>query len=469
MQLGCLFATLDMAVSYAGTRVQFGRPIGGFQAIKHRCADVFMDTETTRWVVYHAAALASDPETTAEGLDEAAHMTSAYAASSSFRGVANLLQVLGGIGYTWEHQGHLYFKRATAAARLLGSSSYHLDAVSRAIDEAPQPSAWMGSLVTAAPLRVGIVGLGAARGWAASAHVPAIRAVDGVELAGACGSTPESSRRGAEAHGLDRAYETPEALAASDDIDLVVITVKVSRHLSLVTTALDAGKAVLCEWPLGNGLDEAEDLARRAAERGVRNIVGLQVLSAPFLRHLVDVVERGDIGEVLSTSMIASGSAWGATLREDRYLMDPAVGATMLTIPMGHTLAGVEAVLGRLVSVQATTAIRRPTATELPSGTVHRRGTPDQTVVTGILESGAPAVPHYRGGTSKATNFHWEINGSLGDIVVTGRNGHMQQGFAQVSMAGKDREPCSRWPPPRLRAGAWDPRNEPGLHHRAQL
>src|SRR3712207_106331 len=126
-----------MAVSYAGTRVQFGRPIGSFQAIKHRCADVFMDTETTRWVVYHAAALASDPETSSVELDAAAHMTAAYAAPSSFRAVAHLLQVLGGIGYTWEHDGHLHFKRATAAARLLGTSTHHLDEVAQLIDAAP--------------------------------------------------------------------------------------------------------------------------------------------------------------------------------------------------------------------------------------------------------------------------------------------------------------------------------------------
>jgi len=140
LQLGCLAATLDLAVEYAATRTQFGRPIGGFQAIKHRCADVFMDTETTRWVVHHAAALASDPEVTTDDLAQEAHLASAYAATSSFRAVANLLQILGGIGYTWEHDGHLYFKRATAAARLLGSTRSHLDAVSRAIDAAPSPA-----------------------------------------------------------------------------------------------------------------------------------------------------------------------------------------------------------------------------------------------------------------------------------------------------------------------------------------
>jgi len=291
------------------------------------------------------------------------------------------------------------------------------------------------------PLRVGLVGLSAGRGWAANAHVPAVRAVDGVELAGACASSPRSSIEAAEAHGLDRAYETPEALATSDDVDLVVVTVKVSQHHALVSAALDAGKAVLCEWPLGNGLKEAQDLARRADERGVTNIVGLQVLSAPFLGHLADVVESGEIGEVLSTTMLASGSTWGGTLSPDQiYLIDPAEGATMLTIPMGHALAGLESVLGRLTSVQASTSIRRPTAVEVPGGAVHDRRTPDQVVVDGVLASGATAVLHYRGGMCRGTNFHWEINGTLGDIVVTGPNGHMQMGFVQVSMAGKDQD-----------------------------
>jgi alkylation response protein AidB-like acyl-CoA dehydrogenase len=144
LQLGCLSATLDMAVAYAATRTQFGRPIGGFQAIKHRCADVFIDTETTRWVVYHAAALASDPDTSVDELVEAAHLTCAYSASSSFRAVAHLLQILGGIGYTWEHPAHLHFKRATAAARLLGAPQHHLDAIWNVIDAQPSPTPSIG-------------------------------------------------------------------------------------------------------------------------------------------------------------------------------------------------------------------------------------------------------------------------------------------------------------------------------------
>jgi predicted dehydrogenase len=298
-------------------------------------------------------------------------------------------------------------------------------------------------------LRVGIVGLSAERGWAAAAHVPAIQAVDGVELVGGCASSPESSARAATAHGLHRVYETAEALAASDDVDLLVITVKVSRHRQLVETAVNAGKAVLCEWPLGNGLAEAEQLARQAMERGVPNFVGLQVLSAPFIAHLKDVVASGEIGEVLSTSILASGAAWGVTMPSDQvYLLDPAEGATMLTIPMGHTLAGVEEVLGQITNVQGTTAIRRTTALEVPAGTVHERGTPDQVAVMGALASGATLVMHYRGGMSKATNFHWEINGSLGDIVVTGANGQMQMGLFQTSMAGRGQDSLHPLPTP---------------------
>ncbi|MGX7733079.1 Gfo/Idh/MocA family protein [Rhodococcus sp. 2H158] len=298
-------------------------------------------------------------------------------------------------------------------------------------------------------LRVGIVGLSAERGWAAHAHVPAIRAVEGIELVGGCASSPESSAKAAVAHGLDRVYDTAEELAGSDDVDLVVITVKVSRHRELVEAALTAGKAVLCEWPLGNGLSEAQELASRATDAGVPHFVGLQVLSAPFIAHLGDVVRSGEIGEILSTSILASGSTWGPTIASDQiYLLDPAEGATMLTIPMGHTLAGVEAVLGNVTSVQATTAVRRPTAVESPDGRVHERGTPDQIAVMGTLGSGIPMVVHYRGGMSKATNFHWEINGTLGDIVVTGVHGHMQMGMVRIAIASRDDQKLHPLPTP---------------------
>lgn len=138
LQLGCLNAVLDIAVEHAKTRTQFGRPIGSFQAIKHRCADMFVDAETTRWVVYYAAALADQEADEMADLAHIAHMTGAFATAATQRAAANLLQVLGGIGYTWEHPAHRYFKRSTATGQILGGRRQHLDAVAAVIGDGKQ-------------------------------------------------------------------------------------------------------------------------------------------------------------------------------------------------------------------------------------------------------------------------------------------------------------------------------------------
>ncbi|NMH98218.1 acyl-CoA dehydrogenase family protein [Pseudonocardia acidicola] len=128
-QLGGLQGTLDLAAEYARSRVQFDRPIGGFQAVKHRLADMYVDLELSRWTVYVAAgAFASGPEDPAEA-EELAATTRAVVSEAFQRSTASLLQVLGGIGYTWEHPAHLQFKRAAASARLLGTIDEVLDAV----------------------------------------------------------------------------------------------------------------------------------------------------------------------------------------------------------------------------------------------------------------------------------------------------------------------------------------------------
>ena len=109
-------------------------------------------------------------------------------------------------------------------------------------------------------LGVGIVGLSAERGWAGTAHVPAIRALPGLELRAASASSAASGKLAAEKHGVPIACADAAELAAHPDVDLVVITVKVPYHAELVGHALANGKQVLCEWPLGNGTAEAEAL-----------------------------------------------------------------------------------------------------------------------------------------------------------------------------------------------------------------
>jgi alkylation response protein AidB-like acyl-CoA dehydrogenase len=113
---------LDVAVQYAKQRLQFGRPIGSFQAVKHRLADMLVDVEHARSTAYHAVWALTD------GSDDpalAASIAQATCSAAFSRVAADAIQTLGGIGFTWEHQAHLYFKRATADAALLGSAEQH--------------------------------------------------------------------------------------------------------------------------------------------------------------------------------------------------------------------------------------------------------------------------------------------------------------------------------------------------------
>jgi len=121
-QVGAAQHLLDLSVEYAKTRLQFGRPIGSFQAVKHRLADLLIDVEHARSTTYHAVWALAD------GTDDPALATSIAqaTASAAFARVAtDTIQVHGGIGFTWEHQAHLYFKRATTDAALLGSPEQH--------------------------------------------------------------------------------------------------------------------------------------------------------------------------------------------------------------------------------------------------------------------------------------------------------------------------------------------------------
>ncbi|MFG2005214.1 acyl-CoA dehydrogenase family protein [Spirillospora sp. NPDC048911] len=121
-QLGGAQVSLDMAVEYAKVRHQFGRPIGGFQAIKHRCADMFVQVESARSAVLQAAATADeDPGE----LPVAAALAKAFCSDAYFHTAAESIQIHGGIGFTWEHDAHLYFKRAKSSQELFGAPAHH--------------------------------------------------------------------------------------------------------------------------------------------------------------------------------------------------------------------------------------------------------------------------------------------------------------------------------------------------------
>jgi alkylation response protein AidB-like acyl-CoA dehydrogenase len=130
-QVGGAQRCLDMAVDYAKIRMQFGRPIGSFQAIKHKCAEMLIEVESARSAAYHAAGSAAEAfhaaatGTAPDGLGVAATVAKAYCSEAYFHVAAETIQVHGGIGFTWEHDAHLYFRRAKSSQLLLGDEHYH--------------------------------------------------------------------------------------------------------------------------------------------------------------------------------------------------------------------------------------------------------------------------------------------------------------------------------------------------------
>jgi len=210
-------------------------------------------------------------------------------------------------------------------------------------------------------IRVGIIGANPDRGWAAQAHIPALQSLpDDFEITALSTSRRESADAASRRFGVPLAFDNHQELVNRADVDAVAITVKVPHHFQLATAALNAGKAVYCEWPLGNGLQEAEQLAALAKKQGVLAVAGLQARAAPAVLYVRDLVRQGYVGEVLSTTLIGSGMGWGPTVEPyNAYLNERMNGATMLSIAVGHAADALCYCLGEVRDLSATMTMRR--------------------------------------------------------------------------------------------------------------
>ncbi len=121
---------LDESVQYAKDRVQFGRPIGSFQAIKHKCADMLLEIESAKSAAYYASWAAAEDN---DELPVVASLAKAYCSDAYFHATAENIQIHGGIGFTWEHDAHLYFKRAKSSEILFGDATYHRELLAQRI------------------------------------------------------------------------------------------------------------------------------------------------------------------------------------------------------------------------------------------------------------------------------------------------------------------------------------------------
>ncbi|MEN9792672.1 MAG: hypothetical protein RL330_750 [Actinomycetota bacterium] len=129
-QVGGAQKVLEMAVQYAKDRIQFGRPIGSFQAIKHKCADMLLEVESAKSAAYYGMWCAAEKS---DELPSVASLAKAYCSEAYFHAAAENIQIHGGIGFTWEHPAHLYFKRAKSSELLFGDPTYHREQLAQRI------------------------------------------------------------------------------------------------------------------------------------------------------------------------------------------------------------------------------------------------------------------------------------------------------------------------------------------------
>jgi predicted dehydrogenase len=267
-------------------------------------------------------------------------------------------------------------------------------------------------------IRVGIVGANPNRGFASIAHIPALQALSDFEIIAVCTTRQASAEVAARHFGVPLAFSDPAKLAQHPDVDLVTVSVKVPDHYTPVAVAIEAGKHVYCEWPLGRNTGEAVRMLDAAERQGVRHAVGLQGQMSPAINYAKDLIADGYIGRVLSATMIACAPNWGPTI-DRAYQADGANGANLLTITGGHTIDALCHCLGEFRELSAFVVSQRDRIPLEGTGEMIAKTSPDQLVVNGIVGDGAVVSFQVRGGMRRGTEFLFEIHGEEGDLQLT--------------------------------------------------
>ena len=270
-------------------------------------------------------------------------------------------------------------------------------------------------------LRVGIIGVSVDRGWARESHVPAVQRLAGLELAAVATGHQATASAAAKAFGAGAAYGDAADLFRDPDIDLVGICVKVPAHLKLVLGALEAGKHVYCEWPLGRDSAEGEEIAAAADAAGVHAAVGLQTRMNPAALQARKLIVSGAIGRTLSTQIYSSTIGFGLKMPTAEVYTEKAEnGVTLVTIQGAHTLDLAIAVLGELVNVTALNTTQYPEIEIGDDATPHARSTFDHMLAQARLADGSALSVEVAGGRPPETPFRLEVIGEKGVLTLDG-------------------------------------------------
>ncbi len=269
-------------------------------------------------------------------------------------------------------------------------------------------------------IRLGFVGANVNSTWAGQSHFPALLASPDVEFTAVCTTRPESAEEARKAFGAKLAFHDFRTMAASDEIDAVAVVVRVPSHYEPTKAAIEAGKHVLTEWPLGRNTAEAEELAALARNKGVRTAVGLQSRVSPALQYVKELIETGYVGEVMSCSVNTFRDGPLQRTSDRTWQRDASLGANTLTIATGHVIDALRFVAGDFSRVACMVSTQIEQWYEPDTQRFVDTDSPDNVRVSGQLASGAAASVHVGAVPWAGSGYRMEIYGREGTLVVTG-------------------------------------------------
>jgi len=269
-------------------------------------------------------------------------------------------------------------------------------------------------------IRLGFVGASLRSTWSSQSHFPALLASPDVELTAVCTTRPESAEEARKTFGAKLAFHDFRTMVASPEIDAVAVVVRVPSHYEPTKAAIEAGKHVYTEWPLGRTTAEAEELATLARARRVQTAVGLQSRVSPALLYIKEQIEAGYVGEVLSCQVTTMRDGTSERPSSRTWQRDASLGANTLTIANGHVIDALRFVAGNFTRVACMVTTQVQQWYETDTERLVEVTSPDNVRVSGQLESGAAASVHVAAVPWAGSGFRMEIYGREGTLVATG-------------------------------------------------
>jgi predicted dehydrogenase len=278
--------------------------------------------------------------------------------------------------------------------------------------------------------------------------VPALTKLPETEIYAVCTAHADTAQAAADKYGVTRAYSDDKAMDADPQVEAALVAVRVPAHYVLAKNALDAGKHVYCEWPLGANTKEAEELAALARKMKMRTMVGLQRRASPAYLYLRELVKDGYVGQVLTVNMTMMGGGVLTRTADRTWQRDVTLGANTLTITFGHAIDALCMVVGELTEVSAVVSTQVPQWYETDTKKYVDVTSPDNIMIQGRLEGGAVVTAHVGVHPYHGSGYRFEIYGKDGTLAMIGGGEAGQEAKRRIMGGHKDDKTLQPLPVP---------------------